>query len=216
MPHVSDGSRQLDRGNLRKALSLLEDAGWTPGDDGLLRNAEGQTLDVEILEDTPTFDRVLVPYVENLKQLGVNAVYNRVDPAQYSEGQRTFDYDMIYGVYSNAMEEGIGLEQRFGTSGVNDIFNPAGYASEAIDELAKIVVDSKSREEMAAAVRAVDRILRSARFQIPMWYNDKYWLAYYDMYEHPDPLPRYGLGYLNLWWVNQEKADALKAAGALK
>ena len=216
MPHQSDASRQLDRRNLRRALALMEEAGWTPGDDGLLRNEKGETLDLEILEDSPTFDRIILPYVENLKQLGVNATYERVDPAQYGERQRVFDYDMVYGLYRNAMEEGIGMEQRFGSEGVKDIFSPAGYASEAVDALIKKVVASKSREEMAAAVRAVDRILRSEHFQIPTWYNGTYWLAYYDMFEHPDPLPDYGLGQLSLWWVNQEKADALKAAGALK
>ncbi|MEO8529677.1 MAG: extracellular solute-binding protein [Deltaproteobacteria bacterium] len=216
LAHVSDADRQLDRKNLRKALALMEDAGWTTGTDGLLRNAEGKTFDVELLEDNPGFDRVLLPYVENLKQLGVNVNYNRIDPAQYGERQRTFDYDMIYGVYSNAMEESIGIEQRYGTEGLGDIFNPSGYASPAVDKLIKDVVTSKSRDSMAAGVRAIDRILRHEQFLTPAWYKANYWLAYYDMYEHPATLPQYGLGQLSIWWYNAEKAEKLKAEGALK
>ena len=216
MAHTSSPDRQLDRGNLRAALALMEEAGWTSGDDGLLRNADGKTFDIEFLESRPQFDRILLPYVENLKQLGVNVTYNRVDPAQYGERMRTFDYDIIYGGYRNAMEEGIGLTQRFGTDGLGDVFNPAGYASAAVDALAEVIVKADSREEMAAGVRAVDRILRREYFMIPAWYKAGSWVAYYDMYEHPENMPPYGLGHLTFWWFNAEKAEALKAAGAFK
>jgi microcin C transport system substrate-binding protein len=77
-------------------------------------------------------------------------------------------------------------------------------------------VKAKTYAEMAAGVRAIDRIMRAAYFIVPSWYNGKYWLAYYDMYEHPAELPPYGLGQLDWWWVNQDKAAALKAAGALR
>ena len=216
LSHVSDPDRQLDRKNLRAALALMEEAGWTTGDDGLLRNAAGQTLDIELLEDSPSFDRILLPYVENLKQLGVNIRYNRVDPAQHGERMRTFDFDLYFGGYSNQMEESIGIEQRYGTKGLGDIFNPAGYASPAVDKLIEDVVASTSREEMAAGVRAIDRILRFEHFVTPAWYKANYWLSYYDMFDHPENLPPYGLGQLSIWWYDAAKADALKAAGALK
>ncbi len=193
--HDSSPDRQLDRKNLRKASHLLEEAGWIVGNDGL-RRKDGKTLDVEFLSDSPSFDRIINPYIQNLIQLGVNARYNRIDPSQYSErvNAGAFDFDMIYDCYSNGLEEGIGLSQRYGSDGLGDLFNPAGYASPAVDALATDVVKAKTREEMAAGVRAVDRIMRAAYFMVPSWYNDKYWLAYYDMYGHPDPLPPYALG----------------------
>ena len=67
-------------------------------------------------------------------------------------------------------------------------------------------------------VRAIDRVMRHDYFVVPTWYLDKYWVAYYDMYEHPaaDKMPPYDLGYLDFWWYNADKAAELRAAGALK
>ena len=63
---------------------------------------------------------------------------------------------------------------------------------------------------------ALDRALRYEFFIIPDGYIAEYWTAYYDMYEYPEQLPPYSLGYLDLWWINPEKEAALKAAGALR
>ena len=110
-PHTS-GERQLDRGNLRAALALMEDAGWVAGDDGMLRNAAGEAFTLEFLSVSPSFDRIIMPYIDNLKRLGVDAVYNRVDPAQYQLRSQTFDYEMIYDGYTSGLEEGSGLGQK--------------------------------------------------------------------------------------------------------
>lgn len=215
MPHESDGGRQLDRGNLRAASKLLDEAGWEVGADGM-RRKDGQTLDLEFMSQSPTFDRIVNPYIENLKQLGVNARYNRIDGSQYTARERDFDWDMIYDGYVNGLEEGVGLTQRFGSDGLGDVFNPAGYTSEAVDEIAKVIVAAKTREEMEAGVRAVDRIMRRAYFVVPSWYLGNYWLAYYDMFRHPEVLPPYALGQLDFWWFDAAGADALVAAGALR
>lgn len=215
MPHESS-ARQLDRRNLGAALDLMEKAGYTPGADGMLRNAEGQTLKVEFLETRQSFDRIVTPYIENLKRLGVDVTYNRVDPAQYQQRTQSFDYDVIFDGYRVSLEEGIGLSQRFGTEDKNDVFNPAGFGHPAVDKLIEAVVDAESYAEMAAGVRAIDRIMRYEYFVVPVWYLGNYWLAYYDMYERPDPLPPYGLGHLDFWWFNAEKAAKLKAEGALR
>ena len=76
------GDKQLDRGNVRKASALLDEAGWVAGDDGMRRNAKGETLKIEFLSDDPAFDRVINPYIENLRKIGVDAVLSRVDDAQ--------------------------------------------------------------------------------------------------------------------------------------
>ncbi len=215
MPHIS-GDRPLDRGNLRKALALMEEAGWTTSDDGLLRNADGQTLDVEFLETRQSFDRIINPYIENLKRLGVNITYNRVDPSQYQARRQAKDYDMIYGAYRNGLQEGTGFSQRFGCEDKDDVFNPAAYCSEAIDTLGEQIPGAETYEEMAAMVMAADRILRHEYFMVPAWYLGKNWVAYFDMYEHPENLPEFGLGHLDYWWFNQEKYDALRSAGAFQ
>ncbi len=214
MPHTS-GDRQLDRKNLRAASKLLEEAGWIVGDDGI-RRKDGEKLTAEFLSVSPSFDRIIMPYIENLKQLGVDATYTRVDPSQYTNRERAFDWDMIFDGYTVGLEEGLGLDQRFGKGGLGDLFNPAGYSSEAVDKLIEVAVDAKTYDEMATAVRAIDRIMRAERFIVPVWYLGKYWVAYYDMFEHPAELPPYALGNLDFWWFNADKSADLKAAGALR
>jgi microcin C transport system substrate-binding protein len=214
MPHTS-GDRQLDRANLRQASDLLDEAGWVAGADGI-RRKDGQPLAIELLSDSPTFDRIFTPYIDNLQRLGVQATYSRVDPAQYTNRERDFDWDMIYRGYNNGLEEGIGLGQRFGSDGLGDLFNPAGYASDAVDRLIEKVVEATTYEDMAAGVRAIDRIMRREMFMVPTWYLANHWVAYWDMFEYPEPLPPYSLGHLDFWWYNAEKAQALRAAGALR
>ncbi|SFR45043.1 microcin C transport system substrate-binding protein [Yoonia tamlensis] len=215
LPHVS-GERALDRNNLRQALILMEAAGYTSGDDGLLRDANGNTLDVEFLETRQSFDRIINPYVENLQRLGVNITYNRVDPSQYQARTQENDFDMMFSYYVNGLVEGRGITQKFGCEDKDDVFNPAGYCSQAFDELAEFVTAAEDYDEMAAAVRAIDRIMRYEYYIVPVWYLGKNWVAAYDMYEHPENLPEFGLGYLDYWWINQDKAEALAAAGAFQ
>ncbi len=208
------GARQLDRGNLRKASRLLEEAGWIVGDDGL-RRKNGQTLRVQILEDSPTFDRVINPFVQNLRALGVDAVYERVDPAQYTDRTRSHDFDMTTDQFPMSYEPGAGLKQYFGTDGVEDVFNSAGVSDPAVDRLIEVVMAAETRDEMVTAVKALDRVLRAMRFWVPQWYKDAHTVAYYDIYEHPDPLPPFSLGLLDFWWVNPEKVEKLRQAGVL-
>jgi microcin C transport system substrate-binding protein len=217
MPHAS-GDRLLDRRNLRKALALMDEAGWTPGDDGKLRNAAGETLEVEILHYSASWDRIINPYVENLTALGVDITYNRVDPNEYQARSQSFDYDIIYSGYVSAFEEDTDFSQKYSCEDSNDIFNPAGYCGEAIDEIGDILLTAETFEDMQATLRAADRILRNEYFIVLAHMNDTAWVSYYDMYEHPsaDKLPPLGTGILDTWWVNEDKAEALKTAGAIK
>ena len=215
LPHES-GSRPLDRKNLRQALKLMEEAGFNAGDDGMLRDQSGKTLDIEFLERSQSFDRIILPYVENLKKLGVNAIYNRVDPAQYQNRRQSHDFDIRFAGYSSGLVEGAGLEQKYGCADVEDIFNPAGYCNEVVDILAKRIQEVKTYDEMAAIVRSLDRIMRYDYMMVPVWMLQESWVAYFDMYEYPENLPEFGLGYLDYWWINPDKEAALKAAGALR
>ncbi len=215
LPHES-GERPLDRGNLREALRLMAAAGFGPGEDGLLRDSRGATLDVELLEDTQAFDRILLPYVENLKTLGVNVAYNRVDPSQYQNRRQENDFDMRFDGYPSGLVEGSGLSQKYGCADRDDIFNPAGYCNPVVDEIADRVLEAEAYDELAAHVRAIDRIMRHDYFVVPVWTLQENWVAYFDMYEYPEDLPEFGLGHLDYWWFNADKAQALRAAGALR
>lgn len=215
--HVhTSGESQVDRGNLRQALDLMAEAGYTVGDDGIMKGPDGQPFTVEFLFYAPSFDRILIPYVDNLKTLGIEARYNRVDPAQYTERVRNFDYDMTFAGYSVGLEEGESLGQRFGTDGLGDVFNPAYYSNPAVDKLIPFVANATTEEEMAAGVRAIDRIMRYDHWMVPVWYLGKYWVAYYDFYRHPDTQPPYALGSIDWWWIDQDAQAALVAEGALR
>ncbi|MDP1575242.1 MAG: ABC transporter substrate-binding protein, partial [Cypionkella sp.] len=206
--------------NLRKASTLLDEAGWEVGADGIRRNAKGETLKVDFLEDTPAFERVISPYVENLRAVGVDASLNMIDPAQMS--QRTdppnFDFDIISGnAVNGGYEPGGELKQAYSSvTANNSTRNRAGFANPAVDKLLDMVEGAKTREELDTVVSALDRVLRAQRFWIPGWFNDSYFVAYYDQYDHPATLPPYALGELSFWWFDQGKADKLKAAGVLK
>jgi len=212
------GSRQLDRGNLRRASALLDEAGWKIGEDGLRRDANGQILRVEILNDSQSFDRIINPFAENLRRLGIDAAYERVDSAQETQRRRppSYDFDLVTGNFPMSYVPGSNLKQFFGSETADTATrNLMGLRSEAVDRVIDVVLAARTEEEVLHSTRALDRVLRAERFWIPQWYKDVHTVAYYDMYEHPDPLPPHGLGFLDFWWYNEERAEALKAAGVL-
>lgn len=211
---LSNPDRTLDRRQSRRAIALLEEAGWVPGDDGLLRNAAGDTLDVEFLNSSTLFDRIINPYVENLRAIGVNAVLTRVDNAQLQQRQRDADFDIVTDHFPMSYEPGSSLRQYFGSLGADEsLFNVMGLADEGIDALIEVVVDAETQEELTPAVQALDRVLRAHVFRAPQWYNPNHWVAYYDMYRYPETLPPYSLGFLDFWWVDPEAEQALRDQG---
>ncbi|AXC51196.1 ABC transporter substrate-binding protein [Paracoccus suum] len=211
----TSGARQLDRRNLRQAAALLDEAGWATGSDGL-RRKDGRTLKVEILNDSQTFDRVINPFVENLRAAGIDAVHTRVDDAQYEDRNRGHDFDLSNAQLGQELIPGAGLQQYFGSANVGDVFNAMGLANPAIDKLISLVEGAATHDEMAVRVRALDRALRALRFWVPQWYKAEHTVAYWDQYGHPDALPPYSLGELDFWWFDADKAAKLKQAGALR
>ena len=207
--------RQLDRKNLRAASALLDEAGWPVGDDGIRRNAAGETLKLEILNDIQSFDRVINPFVENLQKLGIDAVHTRVDNAQMTERERNFDFDMVTGNFRTSLTSGAGLKRYFGSESADiSLFNLAGYRSEAADRLIEDVIAAGDRKTLNDATRALDRVLRAEVFWVPQWFRNTHNIAYYDMYRYPDTLPPYALGILDFWWFDQDAFARLKAEGA--
>ena len=208
-------TKQLDRKNLRMASKLLDEAGWEVSSDGLRKNSNGETLDVEILNDSQAFTRIIEPFIQNLISLGVNAKHTKIDNAQMTERERSFDFDIVTGNFPMSFTPGSGLKQYFGSETADvSIFNKAGIKSDAIDKLIEVVMSAKTRQELKISVRALDRVLRSYYFWIPQWYKDVHTVAYYDFYEHPENLPPYDMGLLDFWWMNEKKFSDLKEKGA--
>ena len=210
------GERQLDRSNLRKASALLDEAGWTVGDDGMRQNAAGETLRIEFIESSPAFDRIVNPLVENLRRLGIDAVYNRIDPAQMTDRERNHDFDVITSSFSLGLEPSAGgLRQRFGSEYIDGVFNDMGYANEGVDQLIDVIQEIDNSEDLKHAIRALDRILRAEKFWAPQWYRGFHTVAYYDIFDHPETIPPYLLGQLDFWWYDAQKAEVLREAGIL-
>ncbi|MEP1611777.1 MAG: extracellular solute-binding protein [Roseobacter sp.] len=220
VPHTSNGARLLDRRNARAAMRLLDDAGWAVGDDGVRRNAAGQTLKLNFLFNSatsPTLSAVMENFVTNVKTMGVDITFEKVDAAQYTTRERDRDYDLVYDSYGAFLGTGTGLMQRYGSEAAEfSLFNPAGLASPLVDAIIDRSLNATTREEERASLMALDRALRHEFIMIPVWYNPSHWVAYYDQYEHPADIPPFALGQLDFWWYNQDKADALRTAGALR
>lgn len=219
MAPVSSSENNLDRKNLRAASALLEEAGWSVGANGMRQNAKGEVLKLEFLESNPQFERVLTPYIDNLRALGVDAILTMVDPAQ--ESQRidppSFDFDYIVGNAVNGYEPGGEMKQSYASvTADNSTRNRAGVADPAIDAILDQVEFAKTREELDIVTQALDRVLRAKRFWVPQWYKNVHTVAYYNQFEHPETLPPYALGELSFWWFNDENAQKLKSAGVLK
>jgi microcin C transport system substrate-binding protein len=206
LPPKSDGSGQ-DRKLLREASKLLDEAGWKL-DGTVRRNAKGKTLDVEILTDTPVFERVLAPYVRNLKLIGVNAYMRMVDPVQYEDRQNNFDFDMASARISGDVTPGGGLRIVFGTHSANapGSYNLSGLGTPEIDALIDKIVAARSREELDVAGRALDRVLRAEWFWVPSWQKASHWIAHWDKFGMPATKPKYDRGITDTWWYDAEKA----------
>ena len=220
MPHTSKPERLLDRRNARSAMKLLDEAGWPVGSDGKRRNAAGEPLKLTFLLNSAgssTLSAVVENFMSNLDAMGIEAVLEKVDSSQYTLRERDRDYDLVYDQYPAILGVGTGFMQSFGSeAAAYSLFNPAGLASPMVDAIIEKALAAQTSVEEETSVKALDRALRHEFIMIPVWYNDSFWTAYYDMFEHPKEQPAYGLGYLDWWWYSADKAAALKAAGALR
>ncbi len=206
LPPVSDGSGQ-DRKLLQQASRLLDDAGWTVK--GTLRqNASGETLSAEFLIDSPVFERILAPYVKNLRLLGIDATIRAVDEAQYQSRTEDFNYDIVSSRFASGVTPGTDLRVFFGTASANGkgTYNMSGVASPEIDALIEKVVSAKTRAELNVAGRALDRVLRAEEFWVPNWHKGSHWVAHWDVFGRPAIKPKYDRGIVDTWWYDADRA----------
>lgn len=220
MGSVSSEAANLDRRNLRRASALLDEAGWPVGDDGIRRNDKGERLRMQMIHSRTDLLPVMNAYVENLRALGVDASFDIIDDPQLQEraSPPNFDFDALpTTVVNGGPEPGGVLKQAWASVAKdNSSRNRMGYANPAVDKLLDLVEAAESRTELTSVIKALDRVLRSEFVIVPRYYKRDNWVAYYNMYERPETLPPYAVGELSIWWYNAEKADALKAKGALK
>ncbi len=210
LPPVTDGSGN-NRRALRQADALLQAAGWQIVD-GQRKNAQGTTLTIELLTYEPAFERVIAPYLRNLKRLGIDAKIRQVDPAQYESRLENYDFDMAISRYAHANTPGVGL-RAFAGSAFAEIpgsRNLAGIKDPVVDTLIEKVIAARDRDELRTAARALDRVLRAGHYWVPHYYKAEHNIAYWNKYARPERAPLYNRGIIETWW--QTRDTALPAA----
>ncbi len=214
VPPTTDGSGR-NRRNLRKAARLLDAAGYNVVDG--VRQKDGEKLEFEFLIGSQGFARIAEPMAQSLETIGINASLREVDPAQYKKRTDDFDFDIVVSRKSMSLTPGVELRNYFHSSSANSkgSQNTAGIEDPVVDELLDLIERASSREELTSAVKALDRVLRAQHYWIPQWSKGSHTLAYWDIFDRPETKPKYQRGVIDTWWVDEEKAAKLKAAGRL-
>ena len=185
---------------------MLNEAGWVVRDGRRVHEDTGAEFAFELLNAQATMERVMNPFVENLKRLGIDATIRTVDASQYQNRMEQFDFDMTTLRYGQSTSPGNELWDRFG-SGAADTpgsSNYAGVADPVVDALIREVVQADSRDALVEASRALDRVLLFGHYAIPHWYLGAFRLAWWDRFGRPETRPAYGLG-LDTWWLDPER-----------
>ena len=204
-PPVTDASGNI-RNNLREALRLFRDAGWELKNNKLV-NAAGDQMRMEILLVSPSLVRVTEPFVQNARRAGIDASIRVVDTSQYQVRVDDFDYDLL--AVSLNFFPPPGAEQRsyFGSAAadIRGSANIPGIKDPVVDGLIEELIGAKDLETLAATNRALDRVLLWGWYQIPQWYNDESWLAYWNKFGYPEKKARYSIGFPGTWWMAADK-----------
>ncbi|MFQ5565956.1 MAG: extracellular solute-binding protein [Paracoccaceae bacterium] len=211
VPPVSDGSGR-NRRALRESSRLLDAAGW-PVRDGMRRNEKGETLSVVFLEAAGSaFDRITIPYVKNLRKIGIDASRRAVDAAQYKQRVERFDFDIVVDRKGMSLTPGVELRDYFHSASANSkgSENYAGVANPAVDALIDSIERATSREQLTHVVKALDRVLRAMHIWVPQWHKGSHTLAYWDIYDRPEIKPKYARGVIDLWWIDRARHARLK------
>jgi microcin C transport system substrate-binding protein len=192
------------RKNLRRARELLTEAGWTYRD-GALRNAKGEAFALEYL-DSGGGERTVTPFFQALAKLGIRGEYRRADFALIQKRMDVFDFDLFTVRIPGDEAPGSELLDRYGsasadTEGSNNLI---GVKDPAVDALVNLAVSSKTRPDLVARLRALDRVLRHGHYVIPQWYSNTYRLAYRaGKFEQPAVRPLYYQAedwVISTWW----------------
>jgi microcin C transport system substrate-binding protein len=197
------------REGARAALDLFKQTGWEfKGND--LVDATGRPFRFEIITGSPTFERVYLPYIRNLKRIGVNVELRLIDPVQYQKRVEKFDFDMITDGFGQS--ESPGNEQRsFWSSKAADTEgsnNTIGVKDKAVDELVDLIINAPDRVQLVARCKALDRVLLHHHFVVPSWHLASDRMLYWDKFGVSPPHRR-GTSWVN-WWLDPAKAARLK------
>jgi microcin C transport system substrate-binding protein len=210
-PPKYDGSGNI-RDGLRKALKLLMEAGWIFKDEKLVNAKTGQPFEFEILLDNPQFERIVLPFADNLKRMGITARVRTVDTAQYQRRMDTFDYDMTVVLFPESLSPGNEQREYWGSQAADEqgSHNLLGIKSKVVDVLVEELIQSPDRASLVAQTRALDRVLQYGYYVIPNFHLAAFRVAYWDKFRRPAVSPKYAVG-LDTWWVDPGAEKSVEA-----
>jgi microcin C transport system substrate-binding protein len=213
-PPTTDGSGN-NRAQQREATRLFKEAGWEARNGKLTNVKSGEIFRIEFLEGTGALTRVIQPYIEALRKIGVEASLRIVDSAQYQARLDDFDFDAVVVNMNFFTPPGTELRGYFGsaTATIKGSANYAGIHDPAADALIEKALSAKDLDSVQAATRALDRVLLWGFYMIPHWHNPDNWIAHKTWLAHPATPPKYDQDYRNsnfpaTWWVDSAKLGA--------
>ncbi len=205
---VSDGSER-NRAGIGAALDLMEQAGYTV-QDGVMADASGAPFTFEILLESGSSENqsIIDMYVESLSRLGITPTITVIDGAQYAERTDVYDFGMTY--YRRGLSLSPGNEQYLywgiEAANVDGGRNMMGVQSEAIDAMINLLLTSNSQDDFLAATRALDRLLTSGRYVIPIYQWNISRIAHDKNLHYPSEMPIFGdwPGWQpDVWWYDE-------------
>jgi peptide/nickel transport system substrate-binding protein len=209
-PAIMDGSFELpesdgtgeNREGRQEALALLEQAGYRLDGGRLVNQATGEPFSFELLAVTRAQERLLLTYARALKQVGIEARIRQVDGAQYQQRKQTYDFDMIQYFWPVSLSPGNEQSFRWGSeaAATEGSFNYPGVSTPAADAMIEAMLEANTRTDFVSAVRALDRVLLSGDYVIPLFHLPKQWVAYWRELNRPPLTPLYGYQ-IDSWWV---------------
>ncbi|WP_429412534.1 extracellular solute-binding protein [Paraburkholderia sp. WSM4174] len=205
------------RENLREARGLLAEAGWTVRD-GQLRDAHGNPMSIEIIDDQPGMDRVLLAYMRNLQLLGIDAHMREIDSALYQKRIDNFDFDMTSFIYLRVTIPGSELERRFSSASASQVGseNYPGVRSPAVDALVRAVMRASTLNELETATHALDRVLINGYYLVPEYFAPDTRIAYKSALGYPSvtPVSFQGEDWIVSYWYRKTPSAAANTAEA--
>ncbi len=200
-----------ERGNLREAIGLLREAGFTL-DGNRLVDASGKQLEVEYLMNGPLFEKIALRYQAQLAKIGIKLTLRPADTSQYQNRVRSRDFDMIYSGWAQSMSPGNEQIDFFGSDSATreGSRNYGGVADAGVDTLIQKILQAPDRDELIATTKALDRVLLANHYLVPGWTLRAARVARWDRYARPETLPEFAVGFPTIWWWDDDKAQAVE------
>jgi microcin C transport system substrate-binding protein len=208
------GNQSETRNNMRQALHLFRAAGFEIREQQLVNAKTGEQFSVELLGNSPLFERVFLFYKPALERAGIAVSVRTVDEAQYENRLRGWDFDIITYAWGESLLPGNEQHDYWGSQAADQpgAENVIGIKNPAVDAMIDKVVNAKTPEELTAATHALDRILLWNHYVVPQWAYNKLRTARWNRFGHPQNMPKFGLAaFPTLWWWDAEKAAKVGA-----